>query len=159
MMAQEGTVHAALDLASPTGWDGAMPTRTPDPDGRRSRTPRPRSKHTRPARLAGPRGLSLRARQVLALVEQARAEERTASDPMQAYSVRERLDGRLSALAERMAANRFEGRDELVALALAGWFASGARATLVRAVLRANGIDVTGRHLKLRRKVPLHRRR
>lgn len=119
-------------------------------------SPRPRNRRRKPApskpkrnpvlaRMRAPRAgstnPSIALGQVMQLVHEAETEERAAADPVQAYHVRQRLEQRLSALAERVAEASNPTRDDLLALALAGWYASGARHALVRAILRAGGID------------------
>lgn len=129
---------------------------------RNLRSTRPTAKPSRPARSATAarkfRSPPICARQIMTLVREAKAEERATRDPMQAYSVRQRLDQRLSALADRIAGKRLASRDDLVALALAGWYANGPRLALVRAVLRAGGIDPGAPHLKVRGQAPVRRR-
>jgi hypothetical protein len=125
--------------------------------------PRPRNRRRKPAppkpkrnpvlvraRRAGSTGSSVALGQVMQLVHEAEAEERAAGDPVQAYHVRQRLEQRLSALAERVGAASNPTRDDLLALALAGWYASGARHALVRAILRAGGIDPAAPNLGVR---------
>ena len=131
-----------------------MSTRRLKTRGRDARSPRPKVKPSRPARNATtarkPCCSTIGTRQIMALIREAKAEELATRDPMQAYSVRQRLDQRLSALAERIAESPRASSDDLIALALAGWYASGARLALVRTVLRAGGIDpgAPGRKVK-----------
>ena len=70
-------------------------------------------------------------------------------------SERWRLEQRLSALAERIADRPHPSRDDLLALALAGWYAGGARQALVRTLLRAGGIDPREPRLTMRRRSQL----
>lgn len=131
----------------------------PDPRGRRRRRkPAPSKPKRNPVRVRGPRGgaiggsfgASIAMGEITALVREAEAEERAAADPVQAYHVRQRLDQRLSALADRIGGKADPSRDDLIALALAGWYASGARHALVRAILRAGGIDPGAPNLGMR---------
>ncbi len=127
----------------------------PDPRGRRRRRkPAPSKPKRNPVRVRGPRGgaigASIAMGEIMALVREAEAEERAAADPVQAYHVRQRLDQRLSALADRIGDKTNPSRDDLIALAFAGWYASGARHALVRAILRAGGIDPGAPNLGLR---------
>lgn len=132
---------------------------TPKPNAG-TRNPRsvakPRKPIRRPPMTA--RAPSICARQIMTLVREAKCEERATRDPMQAYSVRQRLDQRLSALAERIAGNRLASGDDLLNLALAGWYANGARLALVKAVLRAGGVDPGSPHSKVRGRAPIRRR-
>jgi hypothetical protein len=91
-------------------------------------------------------------RQIMSLVRQAEAEERATGHPVGAYYVRQRLDQRLSALADRIADRPYPSRDDFLTLALAGWYASGARHALVRTLLRAAGIDPKVPQLGVRRR-------
>lgn len=138
MNPSRGRMIGAIDLRPPSGWDRAMPN-----PKRNARNPRCPARPCKPRRsnAAAARPASMRARQILALVHEAKAAERAARDPMLAYSMRQRLDEQLSALAERIAGKRTPSPDDLLDLALAGWYATGARPALVRAILRAGGID------------------
>lgn len=86
-------------------------------------------------------GLTSRARHVMALARKASGEERGTTNAVQGYHVRQRLDEQITALAERIASKPLALRDDLLTLALAGWYAPGARPALVKAILRAGGID------------------
>jgi hypothetical protein len=109
--------------------------------------PRP-LKRTEPPRKA--RRATTVARQITSLVREAGAAERAAQDALQAYTVRQQLDQRMSALADRIAGKPRICPDELLALALAGWHAAGARGALVRAILRSRGINPSAPHLRWR---------
>jgi hypothetical protein len=89
----------------------------------------------------GSKDRSIAIAEVMQLVREGETEERTAGDPVQAYQARQRLEQRLSALADRIGQTGNPSRNDLLALALAGRYASGARHTLVETILRAGGID------------------
>jgi hypothetical protein len=122
-----------------------MRSREPNAADRRNRNAPRKRAPSAPKRKAAPasrpRGASIAARQVLALVREAEAEERATSDFLGGYAARQRLEQRLSALAERIADRAHPSHDDLLALALAGWYAGGARQALVRTLLHAGGID------------------
>lgn len=88
----------------------------------------------------------------MTLVREAEAEVRATNDFMQGYAARQRLEQRLSALAERIADRAHPSREDLLALALAGWYAAGARQALVRTLLRAGGMDPREPRLTMRRR-------
>jgi hypothetical protein len=127
--------------------------------------PRPANRRRKPAHAGpkrnpppahGPRvgslGRSSAIGEVMQLVHEGEAEERAAGDPLQAYQARQRLEQRLSALAERIGQTGNPSRDDLLALALAGWYAGGARQALVRALLQAGGMDPREPRLAMRRR-------
>jgi hypothetical protein len=117
------------------------------------RTARPVAQAPRPARriqtVRKPRNPASSPWQIVALVRAAQAEERAAGSAMQAYSVRQRLDRQISALADRIADRPQTSRDDQLTLALAGWYATGARHALIRAVLRAGGINPSAPCLRM----------
>jgi hypothetical protein len=139
-----------------------MSKRPPNASNRKARNARRKRVPTQVKRNAapgsGPRRASAGTRQVMALVREAEAEERATNDFMQGYAARQRLEQRLSALAERIADRAHPSRDDLLALALAGWYAGGARQALVRALLRAGGIDPREPRLAVRRRSQLRGR-
>ena len=108
-----------------------------------------------PAPGSSPHGASIATRQVLALVRESEAEERATSDFLGGYAARQRLEQRLSALADRIADRAHPSREDLLALALAGWYAGGARQALVRTLLRAGGMDPREPRLAMRRRSQL----
>jgi hypothetical protein len=136
-----------------------MRTRKPNADPRNARpAAKPRKPKRRAVTARQVRAPSVSTRQIMKLVCEAKAEERATRDPMLAYSVRQRLDQRLSALAESIADKRLASGDDLLNLALAGWYANGARLALVKAVLRAGGVDPGSPHRKVRGRAPVSRR-
>ena len=112
------------------------------------RTPAKR-KSTKPAitfRLTG------EARQIAALARQSQAEERKGKGgggAVLGYQARRQFDQRLTRLADRIAGKPRALRDDLLTLAIAGWYATGARDTLVKAILRASGLNPQAPHLKV----------
>ena len=110
------------------------------------RTPAKR-KSTKPAiafRLTG------EARQIAALARKSHAEEpKGAGGAMLGYQARRQFDQRLTRLADRIAAKPRALRDDLLTLAIAGCYATGARDTLVKAILRASGLNPQAPHLKV----------
>jgi hypothetical protein len=155
----EPSAHDTVDLERQSGWDGGMSKRDANAAGRKARRKHVPSRPKRSgAAVSGIRGASIATRQVMALVREAEAEERATNDFMQGYAARQRLEQRLSALAERIADRAHPSRDDLLALALAGWYAGGARQALVRTLLRAGGIDPREPRLAMRRRSQLRSR-
>jgi hypothetical protein len=120
----------------------------------------PRAKASRPAKRAPAKRKSTKpaiafrltgeARQIAALVRQSQAEERKgAGGAMLGYQNRRQFDQRLTRLADRIAGKPRALRDDLLTLAIAGWYATGARDTLVKAILRASGLNPQAPHLKV----------
>jgi hypothetical protein len=91
------------------------------------------------------------ARHIIALARDAEARERASGNSLHAYHLRRRREQLISALAERIAERPLACGDDLLTLALAGWYAAGARHTLVKAILRAGGIDPRAPHARRRR--------
>jgi hypothetical protein len=153
----EPSVHDTVDLERQSGWDGSMSKRDANAaagrKARRKRVPSQPKRSRTP--VSGARRTSPGTRQVMALVREAEAEEHATNDFMQGYAARQRLEQRLSALAERIADRPHPSRDDLLALALAGWYAGGARQALVRTLLRAGGIDPREPRLTMRRRSQL----
>ena len=56
---------------------------------------------------------------------------------------------RLTRLADRIAGKPRALRDDLLTLAMAGCYAAGPRDTLVKAILRASGINPQAPHLRV----------
>jgi hypothetical protein len=135
-----------------------MSKRDANAASRKARRKRVPSRPKRSGAASGIRGASIATRQVMALVREAEVEERATNDFMQGYAARQRLEQRLSALAERIADRPHPSRDDLLALALAGWYAGGARQALVRTLLRAGGIDPREPRLAMRRRSQLRGR-
>jgi len=69
-------------------------------------------------------------------------------DSFTAYHRRQQLEERISTLADSVAGKAFIPRRDLIALALAGTSSAGARHALVRAVLRAHGLNPRQLHHK-----------
>jgi hypothetical protein len=151
----EPSVHDTVDLERQSGWDGSMSKRDANAAGRKRVPSQPKRSRTP---VSGARRTSAGTRQVMALVREAEAEEHATNDFMQGYAARQRLEQRLSALAERIADRPHPSRDDLLALALAGWYAGGARQALVRTLLRAGGIDPREPRLAMRRQSQLRGR-
>jgi hypothetical protein len=152
----EPSAHDPVDLGRPSGWDGDMSNRDANAAGRKARRKRAPSRPKRSGTpVSGRRGASIATRQVMTLVREAEAEARASGDFMQGYAARQRLEQRLSALAERIADRAHPSREDLLALALAGWYAGGARQALVRTLLRAGGIDPREPRLAMRRRSQL----
>jgi hypothetical protein len=89
-------------------------------------------------------------RQIAALARKAQAEERGIGSAMRGYHARRQFDQRLAELADRVARKPRALRDDLLTLALAGKYAASARDTLIRAILRAGGMNPDAPHLKVR---------
>jgi len=89
------------------------------------------------------------ARHIAALARKAQVEERDAGDAVRGYHARRQFDQRLTQLADRIARKPRALRDDLLALALAGRYAAGARDALVKAVLRAGGMNPDAPHFKV----------
>jgi hypothetical protein len=120
----------------------SKPAATPDRKrlslGPIASSPRPRKRVEMPRKTSSP---AANARQITELVREAVAKERAAASATSAYHARRELDRRISALADRLADKPLAGPGDLLVLALAGWHAAGARQALVRAVLRAGGLN------------------
>ena len=89
------------------------------------------------------------ARQIAALARKAQAEERAIGSAVRGYQARRQFDQRLTQFANRIAGKPRTLRDDLLALALAGRHAPGARDTLVKAILRTSGINPEAPHFKV----------
>jgi hypothetical protein len=119
----------------------------------------PRAKPSKPAKRTTPPRKSRKpvitfkltgeARQIAALARKSQAEERGIGGAVRGYHTRRQFDQRLTQLAARIASKPRALRDDLLTLAIAGWYAPGARDTLVRAILRASGISPQAPHLKV----------
>ena len=60
---------------------------------------------------------------------------------MRGYHARRTFDVRMTEIADRIAGKPRALRDDLLTLALAARYAAGARETLIKAILRAGGIN------------------
>jgi hypothetical protein len=110
----------------------------------RAKTSRPKKRTTAPRKSSKPTitfKLTGEARQLAALARQSRAEERGIGGAMLGYHARRRFDQRLTQLADRIADKPRALRDDLLTLAIAARYAAGPRETLIRAILRAAGIN------------------
>lgn len=117
----------------------------------------PRAKASRPAkrppvpRKSSKAAISFRltgeARQVAALVRQSQVDER--GEAMRGYHARRVFDLRMSEIADRIAGKPRALRDDLLTLALAGWYATSTRETLIKAILRAGGINPQSPYLRI----------
>lgn len=117
-----------------------------------AKTPRP-SKRSPSVRKSAAPAISFRltgeARHIVALARKAQLEERAVGSAVRGYHARRQFDQRLTLLANRIASKPRAMRDDLLTLALAGWYAPGARDTLVKAILRAGSINPQMPHLKV----------
>jgi hypothetical protein len=120
----------------------------------------PRAKASRPAKRAlAPRKsskspiafkLTGEARQVAALARtKAHADERGLAGAMHGYHARRLFDLRMTEIADRIADKPRASRDDLLTLALAARYAAGARETLIKAILRAGGINPEAPFLRI----------
>jgi hypothetical protein len=119
----------------------------------------PRAKASRPAKRTPAKRKSTKptiafrltgeARQIAALARKSHAEERGAGGAVLGYHARRMFDQRLTRLADRIAGKPRALRDDLLTLAIAGCYATGARDTLVKAILRASGLNPQAPHLKV----------
>jgi hypothetical protein len=119
----------------------------------------PRAKASRPAkRPSAPRkstkpGISFKlsgeARQVAALARTKQVEERGLAGAMRGYHARRTFDTRMTEIADRIAGKPRASRDDLLTLALAARYAAGARETLIKAILRAGGINPEAPFLRI----------
>ena len=103
---------------------------------KRSTAPRKSSRPAISFRLTG------EARQVAALARtKSQVEERGIAGAMRGYHARRTFDVRMTEIADRIAGKPRALRDDLLTLALAARYAAGARETLIKAILRAGGIN------------------
>jgi hypothetical protein len=120
----------------------------------------PRAGASRPAkRAAVPRKsrkspiafrLTGEARQVAALARtKAQVDERGLAGAMRGYHARRTFDMRMTEIADRIAGKPRALRDDLLTLALAARYAAGARETLIKAILRAGGINPEAPNLRI----------
>jgi hypothetical protein len=120
----------------------------------------PRAKASRPAkRPSAPRkaskpGITFQltgeARKVAALARtKALVEERGLAGAMRGYHARRTFDSRMTEIADRIAGKPRASRDDLLTLALAARYAAGARETLIKAILRAGGINPESPFLRI----------
>jgi hypothetical protein len=119
----------------------------------RARSSRPAKRATAPRKSSKP-VISFRltgeARQVAALARsKAQVEERGLAGAMRGYHARRTFDTRMTEIADRIADKPRASRDDLLTLALAARYAAGARETLIKAILRAGGINPQAPYLRV----------
>ncbi len=76
---------------------------------------------------------------------------------MRGYHARRMFDVRLTEIADRIAGKPRALRDDLLTLALAARYAAGPRETLIKAILRAGGINPQSPYLRSARGVRVFR--
>ena len=121
-----------------------MPRARPSRPAKRPPAPRKSSKPAITFRLTG------EARQVAALARtKAQVEERGLAGAMRGYHARRMFDVRMTEIADRIAGKPRALRDDLLTLALAARYAAGPRETLIKAILRAGGINPQSPYLRV----------
>jgi hypothetical protein len=120
-----------------------IPRAKPSRPAKRSTPPRKSSKPTIAFKLTG------EARQLAALARKSQTEERGITHAVRGYHARRQLDQLLTRLADRIASKPHALRDDLLTLAIAARYAAGPRETLIKAILRAGGVNPEAPHLKI----------